>query len=426
MTERLLQFIWQFQYYNTFNLRTTAEEPVEVISAGQRNHHQGPDFTDARIRIGGTLLAGSVELHLEEAGWNRHAHANDPNYTNVILHVLWEQPVETKLGLPTLTLKERVSKILLRRFNHLMHSQSFVPCSGSVKAVPPIVWTKWKERLLAERLLRRSVVVESYLLESRHHWEEVCWWMLARNFGIPVNAEPFEALAKSLPLTVLARHRNKLHHLEALLLGQAGLLNGSFTDAYAAMLAKEYAFWKLKYGLQAIPQQVHFLRMRPGNFPTIRLAQLAMLLHTSGFLFAMIRESRTVADLYRLLQVAASDYWDTHYLPDEAAACSRKRVGTQMAENIVINTIVPLLFAYGHVRHEQPFKDKAMAWMEELSPEKNTITNNWRQLGAGNAHAWDSQALLELKKEYCDARRCLECAAGNYLLRAGAGLAKAS
>jgi hypothetical protein len=416
MTERLLQFIWQFQYFNKMHLQTIGGEAVEIISPGQFNHNQGPDFLNGRVRIGDTILAGNIELHLTEADWTRHAHSIDPNYRNIILHVLWEQPAEVQLSLPTISLKGRVSKILLQRYDELMRSKSFVPCFNNLRQVPALTLLKWKERLLAERLIRKSSLVLQYLHQCNQHWEEVFWWMLARNFGIPINPEPFEAVARSLPLTIIARHRNHIHQLEALLLGQAGLLNKDFQSDYARLLAIDYKFYSFKYQLQPIPQQVHFLRMRPGNFPTIRMAQLAMLLHNSTALFSQIKETRTVKDLYTLLHVTAGEYWNTHYLIDESTAFKPKALGSQMIETIIINTIVPMLFAYGHFRNEHHCKDKALNWLEQLAPEKNAITNQWMAAGVLNQHAWDSQALIELKKEYCDVRRCLECAVGNCLL----------
>ena len=386
------------------------------MNPGLFNHNQGPDFLDARIRISGTILAGNIELHLTEADWTRHAHSNDPNYRNIILHVLWEHPGRVRLSLPTVVLRDRVSKILLQRYGELMHSKFLVPCANSIHKVPALTWLKWKERLLAERLIRKSGLVQQYLHQSNQHWEEVFWWMLARNFGTSINSEAFEAVARSLSLTILARHRNHVHQLEALLLGQAGLLNKEFHCAYARLLVTDYNFYRFKYQLQPISMQVHFLRMRPGNFPTVRMAQLAMLLHRSKAMFAQIKDVQTVKDLYAILHVTASDHWNTHYVLDEPAAFKAKSLGVQMIENIIINTIVPMLFAYGHLRHEQHCKDKAMNWMEQLAPEKNTITNQWASLGLANEHAWDSQALIELKKEYCDARRCLECSVGNSLL----------
>lgn len=417
MTERLLQFIWQFQYFNKKDLHTFGGEPLQIINPGQCNVNQGPDFLNARIRIGNTILAGNIELHMDEGGWTRHAHQHDPNYRNIILHVLWELPRQPQLLLPTITLKDRVSKILLRRYAELMKSKAFVPCAYNLHDASGITWLGWKERLVAERLLRKSALVQHCLHQCHHHWEEVFWWMLARNFGIPINADAFESLARSLPLNILARHKTHLHHLEALMLGQAGLLNAHFNDLYAATLAREYHFFKRKYALIPIHLPIHFLRMRPHNFPTVRLAQLAMLMHTISFPFSRARESASLKELRQLLQVTAGEFWNTHFVLDEATTYKKKTLGQQMIDNIIINTIAPMLFAYGHLKQEQRYKEKALDWLAQLPPERNSITGQWKNMGILNRHAWDSQALLELKKEYCDVKRCLECAVGNSLLK---------
>jgi hypothetical protein len=422
MTERLLQFIWQFQYFNRHHLQTTSGEALQIIRPGQFNTNQGPDFLDASIKVGNIRLIGNIELHIHERDWQRHAHANDPNYRNIILHVLWEPPDRARLSLPTLCLSDRVPKMLLKRYGELMQSGQFVPCSNNIQVVSDLTWLGWKERLLAERLLRKSAQVQYYLRETGHHWEEVFWWMLARNFGIFINADAFEAVARSLPLTMLSRHRNRLYQVESLLLGQAGLLETDFQDGYPRMLRDEYRFYTIKYGLQPVRQQVHFLRMRPGNFPTIRLAQLSMLLHRSGPLFSLVRDSSSVKDLHTLLQVGASEYWESHYVPDEPTPARRKTVGKQMVENIIINTIMPVLFCYGHLKQEQQFKDRVIDWLEELEPEDNSITRGWVRAGVENRHARDSQALITLKKDYCDARRCLECAVGNTILGSNDGI----
>jgi Protein of unknown function (DUF2851) len=422
MTEKLLQFIWQFQYFNKKHLTTHEGEPLEIILPGQFNSNQGPDFLGGRVRIGNTILVGNIELHLNEADWARHSHDKDPNYRNIILHVLWEPPEQVQLSIPTISLKGRVSRILLERYADLMHSRAFVPCADNLYHVTGLTWIKWKERLLAERLLRKSELVKQYLVQSNGHWEEVFWWMLSRNFGIPINADAFEAMAQSLPLITLSRHRNHIHQLEALLLGQAGLLNKKPADDHTCMLAREYRFYKKKYRLEPIHQQVHFLRMRPGNFPTVRIAQLAMLLHTTTALFSQAKEMDQVSQLYDLLHVTASEYWDTHYLLSEEAVLKKKALGSQMIENIIINTIAPVLFTYGHVRNEEQYKDRALDLLSQLAPEKNAITNQWTEAGVQNLHAWDSQALIELKKEYCDERRCLECAIGNSLLKGNSAM----
>jgi len=304
MTERLLQFIWQFQYFNKGELTTTSGEPLQIIFAGQYNTNQGPDFSNAKIKIGTTTWAGTVELHLRTSDWNRHRHQADSNYNNVVLHVVWQDD-GLPAHVPVLELNTRVPGVLLQRYEELMQSVSFIPWEKSIHTVRDITWISWKDRLLAERLLRKSEQVEIYLRQNNYHWEETFWWLLARNFGIKVNAEVIEEIARTIPLNILAKNKTQIHQLEALLLGQAGLLTGNFEEDYPVMLQKEYQFQKHKYGLQPCKSPVFFLRMRPGNFPTIRLAQLAMLIHDSVHLFAKIKEATSVQDVKSWLELTA-------------------------------------------------------------------------------------------------------------------------
>ena len=416
MTERLLQFIWQFQYFNRADLKLVSGEPLQIIFPGHYNTNQGADFLEAKIRIGNTTWVGNIELHLNEGDWRKHAHQGDPNYQNIILHVIWNQDADP-LSLPTFILSDKVSKLLLERYEQLMFSSTFVACAGNVNEVPGIVWTGWKERLLIERLERKSKQIIEYLEQSNDHWEEVFWWILSRNFGVKVNAEAFEAIARSISINLLAKHKNQIHQLEALLFGQAGLLNRKFVEDYPIMLRKEYLFYKRKYKLQSVDHPIHLLRMRPGNFPTIRLAQLAMLIHHSLHLFSIIKETTSINELKNLLQVTANDYWHYHYLFDEPSAFLQKKLGDEMINNIIINTIAPVLFAYGHHHQIDHFKNRALLLLENTMSEKNLLTKNWEALGISNKNAGESQALLELKKEYCDCKRCLECAVGNRLLK---------
>ena len=437
MTEKLLQFIWQFQYFNKSELGTIDGEKVQIQFAGQLNTNQGPDFSDAKIVIGKTTWAGTVELHIKTSDWNRHNHQNDKNYKNVILHVVWEDDgvgnsvlIKENLNsvqvttehssvnhIPVLELKGRVSKILLLRYEELMHSNSFIPCENSISTVKEITWKSWKDRLLVERLVRKSQPIESSLNQNNFHWEESFWWQLARNFGIKVNADAFEAIARSISINMLAKHKTQIHQLEALLLGQAGLLDAKFADDYPLMLQKEYKFYKNKYSFNPINLPVFFLRMRPGNFPTIRLAQLAMLVHDSAHLFSKIREADAVKDVKAWLDVTANDYWHYHYKFDEESAYRKKKLGAAMIDNIIINTVCPVLFAYGNYHNDNKYKEKALKWLEETSAEKNNITKRFQQLGVENKTAFDSQGLIELKNEYCNKKRCLECGVGNSILK---------
>ncbi len=416
MTEKLLQFIWQFQYFNKASLSTVAGEPVAVMIPGQYNTNQGPDFLDAKIKIDKTTWAGSIELHIKTSDWDKHKHESDKNYNNVILHVVWEND-GAKNKLPVLELKDKVPKILLQRYEELMNSSSFIPCEKTISTVKDITWKGWKDRLLAERLLRKSATVEEYLKQNNCHWEETFWWLLARNFGFKVNADAFEAIARSLGTSLLAKHKNQVQQLEALLLGQAGLLEKKMEDDYARLLQREYSFLKDKYKLKPIHQPIHFLRMRPGNFPTIRLAQLAMLVNSSVHLFAGIKDTNDIKDIHEWFGVTANDYWHYHYRFDDESVFRKKKLGASMIDNIIINTIAPVLFAYGNYHNEQKYKDKALKWLDETAAESNSITNGFEKIGVENKTAFDSQGLIELKHEYCDKKKCLECGIGNSLLK---------
>jgi hypothetical protein len=415
--EKLLQYIWQFQYFNKSQLKTIQGENLQILFPGKLNTNQGPDFTDARITIEDTILAGSIELHLRTSEWDDHGHGDDPNYRNVILHVVFENDVSHS-NLPILELQPRISKVLLDKYAALMSSPAFIPCANSVQEVKPIIWHSWKERLLAERLTRKSSVVLGFLQECNEHWEQCFWWLLARNFGMKVNNDAFEAVARSIPVNILARHKNQIHQLEALLFGQAGLLQGTFQEEYPKLLQREYAFLRKKYSLNPIHTPIHYLRMRPGNFPTIRLAQLAALIQNSAHLFSRILDIEDSKKLSTLFTVTANDYWHYHYRFNEASSFQKKTLGANAIENIIINTVIPVLFTYGLYHKEEKLKTRAILWLDELQPELNSITQGFMRLGLLNKSAFDSQSYIELKNQHCDERHCIECAIGNALLKA--------
>ena len=417
MTERLLQYIWQFQYFNPASLCTEEGEVLEIIYPGMFNTNQGPDFLNAKIKIGNTTWAGSIELHIRSTDWNNHKHSGDMHYSNVILHVVWEHNANLELPFSTLTLQDKVPKILLKRYDELMRGAFFIACEKNIHQVGSLSWQNWKERVLAERLEDRTAHIFDQLKKNKNHWEEICWWLLAKNFGVPINSAAFERMAQSISINVLAKHKGQIHQTEALLFGQAGLLNDEFTEDYPKMLQREYRFLRKKYGLQPVEGSIAFLRMRPSNFPTVRLAQLAMLIHNSQHLFARIKESTDLETIRCLLQVTANDYWHYHYTFDETTAFKKKSLGGQMIGNILVNTVVPLLFAYGHYHNEDVYKDKALAWLQQIAAEQNAITKGFTALGIENKTAFDSQALIQLKHAYCDKKRCLDCSAGNALLK---------
>lgn len=421
MNERLLQFIWQFQYFQKQFLLTTAGEVLLVGKPGIRNQHQGPDFSEADIRIGNTRWVGNVEIHIRSSDWHKHRHGADRNYGNIILHVVWEDdfPLYDNGGnrVATLVLQPLVPKLFLERYRQMMETMVMIPCQPFLPVLDQLGWYAWKERLAAERLERRAKQVLTMVAASSNHWEEVCWRMLAANFGSKVNGPLFEMVAKTIPVQLLARHKNQVQQLEALLLGQANLLGGKYEDDYAILLQREYRFLKKKYHLENILKSPAFLRMRPASFPTIRLAQLAMLIHRLPYLFSTIKET---VDLYTLMDhfmVTANDYWHDHYRFDETAGYQHKHLGKQMAENIFINTVLPLLFAYGLYSKEEAYQERAIRWMYEIAAEQNQISRQWQRLGIAQHSAVDSQALIELTNHYCIHRRCLDCAVGNRILK---------
>ncbi len=417
MTEQLLQFIWQFQYYNTSNLKTTAEEDLQILCAGIHNTNQGPDFLNAKIKCGDTTLVGSIELHLNASEWHLHNHSKDKNYNNVILHVVWNEDKNLALNFPVVELKSRVSNLLLDKYEALMHEKMFIPCEQQIQSVKEITFIAWKERLIIERLQEKAMYVEKILKENNQHWEEAFWQIIARNFGIKINCDAFETMAKKIPLNILAKHKNQLLQIEALLMGQCGLLENDFEDDYVIMLQKEFRFLRQKLGITASHIGVHFLRMRPANFPTIRLSQLANLVHKSNHLFSKIKDANSVKEVEKMLDVTANDYWHYHYMFDELTAFRKKNLGKQMIQNIIVNTVLPVLYAYGWYNNNELYKQKALEWAAALLPEKNNITLGFSKLGIANKSAYDSQALIQLKNKYCNVKRCLECAVGNKILK---------
>ncbi len=417
MKEQLLQFIWQFQYYNKSELFTSNGEALQIIQVGTFNTNQGPDFLNAKIKIGETILAGNIEIHNKASEWNSHKHSADDNYKNIILHVVWEEDKNLHLSFATLELNEKVSNMLLSKYDALMKAQYFIPCQNHISAINEITLLAWKERLLVERLQEKAAYINLKLEKTNQHWEAVFWEMIARNFGVKINSDAFESMAASIGINILAKHKNQLHQLEALLIGQSGLLTGSFEEDYPIMLQKEYLFLKQKYSLTQSSIPVHFLRMRPANFPTIRLAQLAALVNESNHLFSRIKDANDIKEVEKMFDVTANDYWHYHYTFNDVTSFKKKNLGKQMVQNLITNTVIPFLYAYGWYNNDESYKNKALKWALALPAEKNNITTGFMDLGIENKSVFDSQALIQLKNKYCNEKRCLQCAIGNKILK---------
>ena len=421
MNEKLLQFIWQFQYFNRDKLLLESGEQLSILKPGILNKHQGPDFTDALIKIDEVQLAGNIEIHNLSSHWIKHNHQSDKQYGNVILHVVWQNDADIKdirgQTIPVLILEGRVSKLLLTQYQNLFEAKG-IPCHTPLfPNIDELSWMAWKERLLAERLERKAERVLHLFKQSNNNWEETFWWLLAASFGMKVNVELFESMAKSISISILAKHKHQINQLEALLMGQANLLNGEMEDDYSMMLQKEYQFFQKKYQLPTISIQPSFLRMRPANFPTIRLAQLSMLIQQSSHLFSKIKELQNSSDIAALFSFAANDYWFYHYKFNQKADYQPKLLGADSINNIIINTIVPVLFAYGMYTKDEAYKDKAIQWLMETKPEINNLTKSWKDYGLKPKNAFDSQSLIELTNNYCYQKRCLDCVVGNKILK---------
>jgi hypothetical protein len=417
MNEALLQFIWQNQYFNRSALLTSDMDEVEVIHPGTLNLNQGPDFLDARVRIGRTLWCGPVELHVRSGDWVAHGHTGDPLYQNVILHVVWADDVRTGSAIPVLELAGRVPRVLEDTYLGWMRNLRRIPCEEQLLRYALSPSRGWMAGLLEERLLRRSEELTARLSTCGGDWETAFWWQLARSFGYRVNADAFEEMARSLPMTLLARHRQSIQQLEALLLGQCGLLEVRPTDPYVSLLQREYRFLKHKYGLHPVKTHVKFLRMRPQNFPTVRLAQLAMLLHRIERPFSRLLAMETPQEASRLLTVTANDFWHYHYRLEKSSAFMEKTLGQEMVANILVNTVVPFLYAYGRQALDIRQRYRALQWLRESCPERNAPIRVFLEAGCRVASAADTQALLHLEREYCSRRRCLECDIGQRLMK---------
>ncbi|RPD42386.1 DUF2851 family protein [Chitinophaga barathri] len=416
-SEALLQYIWLSGHFDPFGLATVTGEPVTILNPGQLNRDGGPDFTAARLRIAGMEWAGNVELHYRTSDWRRHGHQHNPRYHNVILHVVFEHDLPgPPQGIPVLELQRRIPKILLRRYRHLMDHTAFVPCAPLLHRVPEEVWERWTPRLIEERLARKTEVFRNWLEQTRFNWEEVCTRAMAQGYGMPVNTAAFLELFQSIPFMLLARTRPYRQRLEALLFGQAGMLETAFQDTYPKELQSEYRFLQHKHGLQSMPaHRWQWLRMRPTSFPSLRIAHFAAVLHNTPHLFSRLLDTEDIPALEKLLEAGPSPYWQYHYRLD-VPSVSTAAPGRHILHHIMINTVVPLLYLYGkHMRLPQ-YQQRALDLLDNIPAENNRIIRGWAEEKVPSITATDSQSLLQLKQCYCDAKRCLECKVGKSLL----------
>jgi hypothetical protein len=421
MTEEFLHYVWQYRLYGT-GLNIIMGETLEVLHPGLHNTDSGPDFFNARIQIGETTWAGNVEIHVNSSEWFRHKHHLDKNYDNIILHVVWhnDQPVHRTNGelIPTLELSGRIDENAWKRYLFFMASRSWIPCESILTSVDEFVKTAWLERLLIERLERKTDFVKEILQSADNDFNETFYRLLARNMGFKVNNQAFGLLADNLPYSFLLKHADDLFQLEAMIFGQAGLLEGSFKDEYPSKLKKEYAFLRSKFSLRPIEGKIwRFARLHPGNFPTVRLAQFAAIIHKSSGMFSRIIEAGDLNTYSDLIKAEASCYWKDHYLFDRQATTRKKSLGEESINLLIINLVAPVLFVYGMHKGSSRLMERPAELLNGVKGETNSIIKKWNLLGMNVNSAAQTQALLELKTQYCDAKKCLSCSIGNSLLQ---------
>jgi hypothetical protein len=421
-SEDFLCHIWRFRLFNTLQIFCESGERLEVLNPGILNRDAGPDFTNAKLRIGEVLWAGNVEVHLRSSDWLLHGHHHDRSYDSVILHVVYQYDLpivrDDGIKVPVLVLKELFNESLFLNYTELVSNMNKFPCEKQLGAVGDITISSFLPGIAIERLEQKSAEVFGVLSQLKGNWDESFYRFLARNFGFKVNALPFELLAASLPQQILAKHKDNAVQIDALIFGQAGFLRADFEIGYPGLLKTEYQFLSTKYRLKNIDKSLwKFLRMRPPNFPTIRLAQFSGLIAGSGHLFSRVMEAEKLVELYSLFSgIQVNSFWSDHYHFDKVSPQVRVHLGLQSVQNILINTICLFLFSYGKYTDQQIFVDRAINFLEELPAEKNSIINYYSGCGLHPDNAFFSQALLQLNKCYCSQKKCLNCGIGIKIL----------
>jgi hypothetical protein len=423
MREDFLHYLWKYKKFDFTNAKTTQGEKVLLINSGTHNFNSGPDFFNARLKIGDQLWAGNVELHIKASDWYFHQHEKDTNYDNVILHVVWEDDVEVqrqnRTSIPALSLKNLVDQDLLMGYRQLFASpENWINCEKNFKEVDDFILRHWQERLYLERLEEKSILILDLLEKSGNNWEAVLFQMLAKNFGLNLNGDAFLSMAQSLDFSVVQKSSQSNLQLEALFFGQAGLLSKQLNIPYYKKLQQEYAYLKHKYKLSnsgVIPPK--YFRLRPDNFPNIRLSQLASLYFKQKNLFSELIASKSLEPIYKILDVETSEFWREHYSFPKKHREREKRLSPAFKELVLINTIIPLRFCYSQSRGNDEI-EILLELIEKIPAENNKIVQNFNKIKNGSTqNALHSQAMVHLKKNYCDANKCLDCAIGVKLLQ---------
>lgn len=421
MKEEFLHYVWQHRKFAFSGLKTVQGEPLQILQTGNSHPYSGPDFFNAQIVLGTQRWAGNVEIDLNSSDWYHHHYERDYHYDNVILHVVWKHDAvvsrKDHSEIPVLELEQYIAADLIHQYQQLQLKKNWINCENDISSVSRFLMQRWTERLFFERLERKIQPIALQLGKNQNDWEAAFFCQLAKNFGLNVNGEAFYNLAASIPFSVVRREAFDVQYLEALLFGQAGFLESDSHDNYTKELKDLYSYLFIKYQLEK-PSHLPmvFFRLRPDNFPTIRLAQLAMLYHQQRNLFSKIIEAKTLPALYALFDVSVSEYWGQHYDFEKFSRLKDKMLTKSFIDLLIINTIIPFKFMYDKSLGKDSFEEHVRI-LQKILPESNSVTEKFKSYGIDPENAFVTQSLLQLKKEYCDKNRCLECAVGLELLK---------
>lgn len=420
--EKLLHFIWQNLLFRTSQLKGTEGEDVRIVHNGTLNRHAGPDFINARIYIDHTLWAGNVEIHVQSGDWNKHRHTGDPGYNNTILHVCWEVRETARRSdgsaIPCLCLSDYVDIKMLQRYTNMMADNHEIACRNQIGNARDLRISGWLDHLMAERMEVKTDGIRMKRKQTHSDWNQVFYTTLARSFGLTINAEAFDELAHRLPFKRVIRYRNQPVKLDALLFGTSGLLGIAPPDPYVQTLSNTFALLQKKY--EIIPMgaaQWKFLRLMPAGFPSVRIAQFSALLQERPDVFPECMYLKTIKDFESYFSVQAGPYWNEHHQLGQKSKSTPKHIGKTLIRQIILNTLVPFLYAYGTYKGDTSMAETARNLLKACKPERNYVIRQWQELGISAKNSWETQALLQLKNEYCVKKRCLDCRIGIHLLK---------
>ena len=424
--EKLLHYVWQHKLFPLTPLTTDEGLSVEVIDPGLHNYNSGPDFFNAKVKIDGTLWIGNVEIHERASDWFRHKHDTDPTYDSVILHVVGisdcKIPVTNGRILPQMVIS--IPEKVKSNYQELLAEEAYPPCYRAIPNIPTIIIHSWMSALTTERLENKTQRIEEWLRRTDGDWQRTFFITLARNFGFGTNAEAFEEWAAHIPMMAVGKHRDDIFQVEAFFFGQAGLLSNDMVpkehrDDYFLRLQREYDFLAHKFSLSPMNAKMwRFLRLRPQNFPHIRLAQMVNLYHSQRADFSRLLEAdNNIDSLMSMFAIGVTPYWENHFTFGEESTQHSKILQPASLRLLLINTVAPLLFAYGRYNMDEERCERAFDLLEKLAAEHNYITRSWQKAGIVVDNAADSQALIQLRKNYCDRKDCLRCRFGCEFLR---------